>query len=122
MPSWGLVGFFNKITRTNYNTLVYAQFNKFRGNDHRKYLAPDEDDDWNAMAEVSRAYLVHFSDWPLPKPWKQYSSADWESARPECPEDEEEEPDRLRCANRVMWEGFYGDFKTDKDRICTPLM
>ncbi|KAL1876490.1 N-acetylglucosaminyltransferase [Diaporthe australafricana] len=95
---------------------------EFRGKDHRKYLASDEDDDWNAMAEVSRAYLVHFGDWPLPKPWKQHPSADRESARPECPEDEEEKPDRPRCADRVMWEGFYEDYHRDRDQICTPFI
>ncbi|KAJ0113835.1 glucose N-acetyltransferase [Diaporthe amygdali] len=95
---------------------------EFRGKDHRNYLAPDEDDEWNAMGEVSRAYLVHFSDWPLPKPWKQHSSAVWEATRPECPADEEEKPDRPRCADRVMWEGFYEEYNADKERYCAPVL
>lgn len=95
---------------------------EFRAKDHRAYLAPDEDDDWNAMAEVSRAYLVHFSDWPLPKPWRHHSDSEWEKVRPECSEDEEERDDRPRCADRVMWEGFYEDYNHDKASYCSPLM
>ena len=41
---------------------------EFRNQDHTKYLSHEDDEPWNAMAEVSKSYLVHFSDWPLPKP------------------------------------------------------
>lgn len=96
---------------------------EFRAKDHRSYLAPDEDDDWNAMAEGSRAYLVHFSDWPLPKPWRHHSDSEWEKVvRPECDENEEEKDDRPKCADRVMWEGFYEDYDRDKAQYCMPLM
>ncbi|KAL6689771.1 glycosyltransferase family 8 protein [Trichoderma pleuroticola] len=69
---------------------------EFRTRDHSKYLAPDEEEEWNAMVEASRAYLVHFSDWPLPKPWKSHSEAQWQAALPECPDDDVEKPDRPR--------------------------
>lgn len=95
---------------------------EFRAKDHRSYLSPDEDDDWNATGEVSRAYLVHFSDWPLPKPWRHHSTSEWEKIRPECDENEEEKDDRPKCADRVMWEGFYEDYNNDKARYCAPLM
>lgn len=39
---------------------------EFRAKDHDRYMSEDKDEEWNAMAEVSRAYLVNFSDWPLP--------------------------------------------------------
>lgn len=95
---------------------------EFRGKDHQKYLAPnEEDEEWNAMAEVSRAYLVHFSDWPLPKPWVPHTTAQWEAALPECLKDEKERPDRPKCADRVMWESIYEDYKTDKAQYCKPF-
>lgn len=94
---------------------------EFRSKDHQNYLAPDEDEQWNAMAEVSRAYLVHFSDWPLPKPWVPHSKDQWEAALPECPQDEEEKPDKPKCADRVMWEAIYEDYKHDKDQYCKPF-
>lgn len=91
---------------------------EFRASDHQKYLAPDQDEEWNAMAEASRAYLVHFSDWPLPKPWISPSDAQWKAALPACPEDEQDRSDRPRCADRTMWEGFYQEYRDDMDRYC----
>lgn len=94
---------------------------EFRATDHQKYLAEDKDEDWNAMGEVSRAYLVHFSDWPLPKPWKPHTSKQWEEVQPACPADEVEREDRPRCADRVMWTGFYTDYENDKNLRCSIL-
>ncbi|KAL7952429.1 glycosyltransferase family 8 protein [Trichoderma compactum] len=91
---------------------------EFRTKDHSKYLAPDEQGEWNAMVEASRAYLVHFSDWPLPKPWKSHTEAQWQAALPECPEDDIEKPDRPRCADRLVWTGFYNDYDNDKRAYC----
>ncbi|KAK2044716.1 nucleotide-diphospho-sugar transferase [Colletotrichum somersetense] len=92
---------------------------EFRRRDHKRYLAPDDDDeDWNAMEEVSRSYLVHFSDWPLPKPWKPYTDAQWQAALPDCPEEEKDKPDCPRCADRTVWSTIYGDFKDDRKKYC----
>ncbi|KAL3430066.1 nucleotide-diphospho-sugar transferase [Aspergillus tetrazonus] len=97
---------------------------EFRTKDHRQYLSEDKDAEWNAMAEVSRAYLVHFSDWPLPKPWLPHSQSQWEAALPECGDGDEyaERPDRPRCADRFMWTGFYEDYYRDQKKVCTPLV
>ncbi|RTE81852.1 hypothetical protein BHE90_003612 [Fusarium euwallaceae] len=94
---------------------------EFRAKDHSKYLAPDEDEEWNAMGEVSRSFLVHFSDWPLPKPWRSRSKKQWEDALPECPDDDVEKADRPRCADRVMWSGFYRDYDRLKEEQCKIL-
>ncbi|KAM0491339.1 hypothetical protein ACHAP8_010720 [Fusarium lateritium] len=94
---------------------------EFRAKDHSKYLAPDVDEDWNAMAEVSRAFLVHFSDWPLPKPWKHRTEKQWDDALPDCPENEPSREDRPKCADRVMWKGFYEDYDHLKNQECAVL-
>ncbi|EXA34691.1 hypothetical protein FOVG_14108 [Fusarium oxysporum f. sp. pisi HDV247] len=91
---------------------------EFRAKNHSQYLAPDEDEEWNAMAEVSRASLVHFSDWPLPKPWKHRTSKQWSDALPDCPKNEPNRDDRPKCADRVMWTGFYEDYDRLKDQEC----
>ncbi|RMZ75393.1 hypothetical protein DV737_g5332, partial [Chaetothyriales sp. CBS 132003] len=95
---------------------------EFRNKDHRKYLAPDEDEEWNAMGEVSRAYLVHFSDRPLPKPWKPRTEAQWQMALPACLDDDVETPDRPSCADRFMWTGFYTDYDHDRELYCRALI
>lgn len=94
---------------------------EFRKTDHSQYLAPDEDEEWNAMGEVSRSVLVHFSDWPLPKPWLPRTNKQWEDALPTCPDDDIEKPDRPRCADRVMWTGFYRDYEREMEKQCAVL-
>ncbi len=91
---------------------------EFRSTDYQRYLADDEDEEWNAMAEVSRAYLVHFSDWPLPKPWKPRTLEQWNSAVPVCRPDDVERPDRLKCADQFMWIGFYKSYDLYKEQTC----
>ncbi|KAL4750113.1 hypothetical protein BDW72DRAFT_213645 [Aspergillus terricola var. indicus] len=97
---------------------------EFRTKDHRQYLSEDKDAEWNAMAEASRAYLVHFSDWPLPKQWLPHSQSQWETALPECGDGEEyaEKADRPRCTDRFMWTAFYEDYYHDQKEVCTPLV
>ncbi|KAE9571765.1 hypothetical protein CGMCC3_g12293 [Colletotrichum fructicola] len=95
---------------------------EFRAKDHTKYLAPEEDEEWNAMGEVSRSFLVHFSDWPLPKPWLPRTKQQWEAALPQCSDDDVEREDRPRCADRVMWSGFYEDYDREKSEQCKVLL
>ncbi|KAL7928250.1 glycosyltransferase family 8 protein [Trichoderma chlorosporum] len=91
---------------------------EFRNKDHEKYLNPDEDEEWNAVVEADGAYLVHFSDWPLPKPWRPHTDAQWQSALPECLDHDIEKPERIRCADRFVWTGFYTDYNNDKRAYC----
>ncbi|KAF2011833.1 glycosyltransferase family 8 protein [Aaosphaeria arxii CBS 175.79] len=94
---------------------------EFRTRDHQKYLREEPDAEWNAMAEVSRSVLVHFSDWPLPKPWKPRSQQQWEDAQPACDENDErdkEKEDRPPCADRMMWSGFYETYDMEKQKVC----
>ncbi|KAJ5687300.1 hypothetical protein N7536_009919 [Penicillium majusculum] len=94
---------------------------ELRQTDHDRYLSEDKDEEWNAMAEVSRAYLVHFSDWPLPKPWVHHTDATWEATLPACPDDDIERAYRPRCADRVMWTGLYEEYYHDKKGVCSIL-
>lgn len=94
---------------------------EFRNKDHSKYLAPDVDEEWNAMGEVSRSVLVHFSDWPLLKPWKHRTKQQFESIMPKCPDDDMGAPDRPRCADRMMWVGLYEDYDHAKEAYCSIL-
>ena len=98
------------------------QTGEFRKTDHSQYFAGEEETDWNAMAEVSRAFLVHFSDWPLPKPWLRHTKKQWEAALPECPDGQVEMDDRPNCADRVMWTRIYEDYRREKEAQCEVLL
>lgn len=94
---------------------------EFRGGDHQKYLSPNQHEEWDPVAEVSEAYLVHFSDWPMPKPWEPRTAEQWNAALPACPESETDKPGRPRCGDRLMWTGFYEDYDHDKKMSCRRL-
>ena len=57
---------------------------------------------WNATAELLRAYYVHFSDNPLPKPWllrpEELASND---TGPSCPP---------HCEERSLWTSLYQSY------------
>ncbi|KAF0325589.1 glucose N-acetyltransferase [Colletotrichum asianum] len=89
---------------------------EFRDDDHQKYLG-QHDDNWDPVEEVSKSYLVHFSDWPMPKPWRPRTKKQWEAALPGCPENEITTGHR-QCANQDVWSGFYEDYDSDRKRYC----
>ena len=49
------------------------QSSEFRQKDHDAYMGsfngPKNQPEWNAEVEVKKAKVVHFNDYPLPKPW-----------------------------------------------------
>lgn len=94
---------------------------EFRNKDHHKYLAPDEEEGWNAMNELRTSYLVHFSDWPLPKPWRPHTDAQWEAALPQCLENNLEVSDQPNCPDRTVWIGLYTDYNNNKAAYCNIL-
>ena len=41
---------------------------EFRNPDHTRYLV-NADEPWDADQAYAKAQYIHFSDWPVPKPW-----------------------------------------------------
>ncbi|KAK4164899.1 glucose N-acetyltransferase [Cladorrhinum sp. PSN259] len=98
---------------------------EFRSEDHSKYLAGDDDDTWDAVAEAASAYLVHFSDWPLPKPWEHHSEEQWNEVLPTCAGDKKKEKrgrKRRDCPDRVVWTGFYESYANERNQQCAFLL
>lgn len=86
---------------------------EFRHNrtDHARYLGTSEA--WNATAALAEAKFVHFSDWPVRKPW--YADEVGRTARePEC-HGEGKERD---CADRDIWTGLYKAYARKRKEIC----
>ncbi|KAF6829974.1 alphan-acetylglucosamine transferase [Colletotrichum musicola] len=94
---------------------------EFRGGDHQRYLSPNRHEEWDPVAEASGAYMVHFSDWPMPKPWEPRTAEQWSAALPACEASEADRPGRPRCADRLVWTGFYEDYDRDRKMYCRRL-
>lgn len=82
---------------------------EFRTKDHRNFLGNDYEK-WDPDRVLSEAKLVHFSDWPLPKPWVMWPQALLAEMLPKCdvkPGTDEESG----CRDREVWRELYEDFR-----------
>jgi hypothetical protein len=62
---------------------------------------------------LDEAKFVHFSDWPLPKPWLLKNKAQVEPFQPECHLTDVGED----CRDREIWLSLYADF-AQRRKIC----
>ncbi|KAF2011635.1 glycosyltransferase family 8 protein [Aaosphaeria arxii CBS 175.79] len=88
---------------------------EFRSMNHSAYLG-DPDEVWDAEKIRSEAKLVHFSDWPLPKPWIMWPLEGLAEVQPDCGGSHEGS-----CPERKIWKHFYEDFRHRRKEICKLL-
>jgi hypothetical protein len=97
---------------------------------HRKYdlltgeIRPEKNHDayfgggketWRAKDALAEAKYLHFSDWPMPKPWLEALQEDWDRYTPKCKNVSETEMD---CSDRDAWLEIRRDFTARRVRIC----
>ena len=83
---------------------------------HETYLG-NEYEVWDPAQALKEAKLVHFSDWPLPKPWISAGSSQVDDVKPKCVELSDGKED---CTARDIWLGIYFDFR--ERRKASPLI
>jgi hypothetical protein len=83
---------------------------EFRTHNHTAYLGSrnayklDTSGIWDPEKALREAKLVHFSDWPLPKPWIMWPIDGLTEMEPDCGSDSREP-----CREREIWNGLYDD-------------
>ena len=93
----------------------------FRNEGDRKALSDDELQSWNPDEALGKAKYVHFSDWPVEKPWMRTNERVWEEALPKCYDVEgkmQNGTDASLCREREIWVGLYENFRKRKQRVC----
>lgn len=75
---------------------------ELRSKDHTNYLGNDYEE-WDVQHVLKEAALVHFSDWPLPKPWIMWPHNLLGDIMPKCVDDD--------CLDKKAWLGLYDDFR-----------
>lgn len=88
---------------------------EFRRGDHNDYLGTDREE-FDAALIFNEAKYLHFSDWPVPKPWKPMSESIRLANQPKCVTKDGQED----CVARDLWNSFYTDF-TNRRSVCCPL-
>jgi hypothetical protein len=80
---------------------------EFRLKSHHKYL--DEGETWDPDRVLNQTKLVHFSDWPRPKPWFPVTRETLYKTQPTC--DTMPGSAHKDCRNRDAWNWLYADFE-----------
>jgi len=98
---------------------------EFRRTDHSAYLgtinAPVSlRSQWNADAALKEAKLVHFSDWPLPKPWVMWPHDAISEMQPNCTKLNSGVYQNT-CREREIWKELYNDFRRRRKDHCKLL-
>lgn len=106
---------------------------EFRRDDHSDYLGQGNNT-WDADAVIQEAKLVHFNDWPLPRPWVRkgfkcdlrtrnmltvqimWPTKGLEEMQPKCGGSHHKS-----CAERRIWKDLYDDFRHRRANICKLL-
>ncbi|KAF2757756.1 nucleotide-diphospho-sugar transferase [Pseudovirgaria hyperparasitica] len=88
---------------------------EFRNHNHTAYLGSEEME-WDAESIIKEAKLVHFSDWPMPKPWVLWSAEGLAEMQPDCGGSHEGS-----CAERRIWKQLYDGFREKRKDVCKLL-
>ncbi|KAL2836688.1 glycosyltransferase family 8 protein [Aspergillus pseudoustus] len=89
---------------------------EFRSKSHSAYLGNDSEV-WDPEKILKEAKYLHFSDWPVPKPWLSASPSTVQEEQPTCdmnPATGQEDD----CRARDLWLQFYADFATRRENVC----
>ncbi|RSL65893.1 hypothetical protein CEP54_004003 [Fusarium duplospermum] len=90
---------------------------EFRSDNHTKYLG-SEVEVWDPAMAYSEAKLIHFSDWPLPKPWMPMPEEQRQKLQPNCTNAADGTED---CTARIIWNSLYTDFKKKRKSVVKAL-
>ena len=81
---------------------------EFRVDDHRNFLG-NSIERWDPERALKEASLVHFSDWPIPKPWIMWPYNMIQDEMPKCKLGIGASGDD--CRDKKIWLGLYDDFR-----------
>ena len=83
---------------------------EFRQDSHESYLG-NLGETWDPVAVFNEAKLIHFSDFPLPKPWLFADPGLQRPHEPPCVNEQGVE----NCAARDLWNELYADYRDKRN-------
>ncbi|MCJ1288964.1 N-acetylglucosaminyltransferase [Xylographa carneopallida] len=92
---------------------------EFRSEDHHRYLG-NKHEKWDPKRALREASLIHFSDWPIPKPWIMWPRNLLKKKMPTCDINPGTKSE-AGCENRDIWLELYNDFRKRRADICALL-
>jgi len=94
---------------------------EFRRRKHAAYMRShprpfSRDQKWDPDFILSEAKFLHFSDWPIPKPWMRAKKEELNKYMPKCLQGEWF--GASDCRDRAVWLKLYYDFAVKRQAVC----
>nr|POE75793.1 glucose n-acetyltransferase 1 [Quercus suber] len=70
---------------------------------------------WDPKKVLAEAKIIHFNDWPLPKPWIMWPHDAVQEMQPDCDSLGEFQ---YSCKEREIWKDLYDDFRKRRKDMC----
>ncbi|TVY42117.1 Glucose N-acetyltransferase [Lachnellula occidentalis] len=102
-----------QIAQRPYNLLS----GEFRRRNHVAYLG-SRSEKWDPDTMKSEAKFMHFSDYPIPKPWMRAPKDLLNKHMPKCTQSEWF--GATDCRDRTIWLKLYYDFAMRRKEVCGP--
>ncbi|KAI9055188.1 hypothetical protein LZ554_000152 [Drepanopeziza brunnea f. sp. 'monogermtubi'] len=83
--------------------------------DHSQYLGSPSKE-WDPVEALQKAKMLHFSDWPVPRPWTSAPQATLNKNMPKCLRSEWF--GATDCKNRMIWMQLYRDYAAKRKGFC----
>ncbi|KKA30511.1 hypothetical protein TD95_002074 [Thielaviopsis punctulata] len=96
-----------------YNMLT-AEFRRHSDKEHEGYWGAGAGA-WDALVAYNEAKFLHFSDWPVGKPWTNPGKKVIFQNQPACVKMAD---GAMNCAGRDIWVTLYRDFLVTRSRVC----
>lgn len=90
---------------------------EFRRASHAAYLS-SRSEKWDPDTILQEAHFLHFSDWPVPKPWVVAPKEVLNKHMPKCKQNEWF--GATDCRDRAVWLKLYWDFAVTRKNVCGP--
>lgn len=90
---------------------------EFKSESHRAYMGSDQEN-WDPDRVLKEAKFVHFSDWPMPKPWQSHSEVQSKEAMPPCRPASSSSAGKEDCRDQMAWKSVYQDFLDRRKKVC----
>ncbi|OGE48946.1 hypothetical protein PENARI_c024G09271 [Penicillium arizonense] len=92
---------------------------EFRTKDHSRFLGNDHEV-WDPDRALAEAKFIHFSDWPIPKPWVMWPQDMLAKEQPKCNENPGT-PQESGCRDREIWKMIYDKYRRNRKEVCKLL-
>jgi alpha-N-acetylglucosamine transferase len=80
------------------------------------FVKPNPRETWDPEVALNNAAYLHFSDWPIPKPWMRASQTLLNTYMPKC--HKSEWFGATDCRDRHVWSKLYYDFAVRRMSVC----